>query len=206
VDHCAADVATIADSLRLDRFAVRGVSGGGPHAVAVAALLGQRVTRCATIVSFGPYTEPDLDFYAGMSQSEADEWRLIEQGGNALTGTLRADTAALLEAFPSDPNANAEDQMLAETLAEALAQGIEGTLDDNLSFVRPWGFDFSDVIVPTQIMIARDDESIPPSHGRWLADHIPTPNSCSPRAATSAPPVEPTRRNSSHGWSAAELG
>jgi pimeloyl-ACP methyl ester carboxylesterase len=124
-------------------------------------------------VGLGPYTEPDLDFYAGMGQSEADEWRLTDQGGTALIDALRADAAALLEAFPADPTADADHRMLAEAFAEALAQGSEGTLDDNLSFGRPWGFDVSDIAVPTQIMVARDDEFIPASHGRWLADHIP---------------------------------
>jgi pimeloyl-ACP methyl ester carboxylesterase len=173
VSHCAADVATIADHLNLDTFAVCGASGGGPHALAVAALLRSRVSRCATIVSFGPYAAPDFDFHGGWSPEDARNWRLTEQGGNALVDMLRTETAALLQAFPLDGNADADHQMLAEAVAESAAQGIDGRLDDEVSFVRPWGFDVTDIAVPTQIMVARDDEMIPATHGRWLADHIP---------------------------------
>jgi pimeloyl-ACP methyl ester carboxylesterase len=157
----------------LDTFAVLGASGGAPHALAVAALLGSRVSRCATIVGFGPYTAPGFDFYGGWSAEDARKWRLTEQGGDALLDMLRAETAEMLEAFPLDGNADAEYRMLAETVAESVAQGIDGRLDDELSFVRPWGFEVSDIAVPIQIMVARDDEFIPASHGRWLADHIP---------------------------------
>ena len=173
VSHCAADIAVIADHLNLDTFAVCGASGGGPHALAVAALLGSRVSRCATIVSFGPYTALDLDFRAGWPPQEAHLWQLIEQGGDALVDVLSTETAELLEAFPLEGSADAEQQMLAETITESAAQGIDGRLDDELSFVKPWGFDVADIAVPTQVMAARDDEMIPATHGRWLADHIP---------------------------------
>jgi pimeloyl-ACP methyl ester carboxylesterase len=178
VSHCAADVAAIADHLTLDSFAVCGASGGGPHALAVAALLGSRVSRCATIVSLGPYTAPDLDFHGGWSPEEAHKWRLTEQGGDVLADVLRTETAELLEAFPLDGSTDAEYQMLAEAVAESAVQGIEGWLDDELSFVRPWGFDVTDIAVPTQIMVARDDEMIPATHGRWLADHISARRTC----------------------------
>jgi pimeloyl-ACP methyl ester carboxylesterase len=61
-----------------------------------------------------------------------------------------------------------------------------------LSFVRPSGFDITDIAVPTQIMVARDDEMIPATHGRWLADHIPR---CRTRDRPGHPPrIRPPRR------------
>ncbi|GIE96424.1 alpha/beta fold hydrolase [Paractinoplanes rishiriensis] len=174
VAHAAADVAVIADHLGLDRFAVCGVSGGGPHALAVCAMLGRRVTRGATVVCVGPYAEPDLDFFAGLTPEDAEDWRVTERGGDALVAKLQAEAAGLREAFPPDETADAVHQMLAETLVEATAEGIDGMLDDELSLIRPWGFNVADIAVPVQIMAARDDELIPPAQSQWLADHIRT--------------------------------
>ena len=64
----ADDVAAIADALNLERFGVFVVSGGGPHALAVAALLPDRVTRCASVVGIGPADAERLDFFAGMTE------------------------------------------------------------------------------------------------------------------------------------------
>jgi pimeloyl-ACP methyl ester carboxylesterase len=77
VVQAAADVITIADALGFSEFAIGGVSGGGPHALAVAALHGARVARCATVVGLGPYGMPDLDFFAGMSRTikQRATWR-----------------------------------------------------------------------------------------------------------------------------------
>ncbi len=50
----ATDVGEIADQLELARFAVIGISGGGPYAAAVAAQLGRRVTACALVAPVGP--------------------------------------------------------------------------------------------------------------------------------------------------------
>ncbi|MCG6500466.1 alpha/beta fold hydrolase, partial [Kitasatospora sp. A2-31] len=65
VSAAAADVRTIADELGIDRFAVLGRSGGGPHALACAALLPERVTRVALLVSLAPRNAAGLDWYGG---------------------------------------------------------------------------------------------------------------------------------------------
>jgi hypothetical protein len=126
---------------------------------------------------------------------------LTEPEGDALVDRLRADCAALLEAFRPSKDADADHQMLTETVVEATAHGIEGMLDDESSLVRPWGFDVADIAVPTKIMAARDDELIPQSHGRWLATS-PLPNWSLRPALTLISIATPRRRNSLFGWPA----
>ncbi|HSC49445.1 MAG TPA: alpha/beta hydrolase, partial [Gaiellaceae bacterium] len=60
---CVSDVAAIADALEVERFAVTGGSGGGPHSLAVAARLPERVTRAACDVGVAPFETPDLDWF-----------------------------------------------------------------------------------------------------------------------------------------------
>ncbi|HEX5295436.1 MAG TPA: alpha/beta hydrolase, partial [Streptosporangiaceae bacterium] len=66
VADAAGDVAAIADHLGIGRFAVYGISGGGPHALAVAALLGNRVSRAACIVGVAPFEVLGDEFFSGM--------------------------------------------------------------------------------------------------------------------------------------------
>jgi pimeloyl-ACP methyl ester carboxylesterase len=176
VAQAAADVAAIADELGLPTFAVGGLSGGGPHALAVAALCGERIVKCATVVGLGPYGVADLDFFAGMSPEEQRSWRLAEQGAEKLAARLMPDIAALAEALKAGaPMPGMDDwdrQMLIGTMDEASAQGPGGTIDDLLALLRPWGFDVTAIAVPTRIMAARDDQGVPASHGQWLARHI----------------------------------
>src|SRR6185369_11865093 len=103
VADAAVDVRTIADALGIDRFAVVGRSGGGPHALACAALLPDRIVRTAVMVSLAPANASGLDWYADMAEenvaaystAEAD---LAEQVAARAAGTLR-DPESLLEAL-----------------------------------------------------------------------------------------------------------
>jgi len=176
VVQAAADVITIADALGYGEFAIGGVSGGGPHALAVAALHGGRVARCATVVGLGPYGAPDLDFFAGMSPDDQAAWHLAEQSADKLAARLLSDVAALVQALkagvPMPGIGDWDRQMLIDALGEASAQGAGGTIDELLAMVRPWGFDVADIAVPTRLMVAREDQGVPLSHGQWLARHI----------------------------------
>src|SRR4051812_20871409 len=69
------DVVAIADALGIDRFAVTGGSGGGPHSLACAALLPDRVIRCQGVVSVAPYGVPGLDWLAGQTEGNVAEFR-----------------------------------------------------------------------------------------------------------------------------------
>jgi pimeloyl-ACP methyl ester carboxylesterase len=63
--------------------------------------------------------------------------------------------------------------MLMEAFEESGRQGSAGYVDDCLADARDWGFSVEDVQVPTRIILARDDTSVPAAHGEWLVRHLP---------------------------------
>jgi pimeloyl-ACP methyl ester carboxylesterase len=176
VSHAAADVVSIADQLGLGRFGVCGISGGGPHALAVAARHPDRVRRCATVVSLGPYGVPGLDFFASMSAADRQEWAWIQQGEQALVEHMVPDLVSWIDTLDTEqPPEGMTDwvrRMLVQAFREAFAPGPGGFVDDFRSFVQPWGFDVAEVAAPTRIMVASEDKSSL-AHGQWLAGHIP---------------------------------
>jgi len=84
-------VAAIADALGLGRFAVLGHSGGGPHALACAALLPARVTAAVSVSAPAPFDADGLDWFAGWSWLAGVDGQAIEQGNEGyLEDTLAA--------------------------------------------------------------------------------------------------------------------
>jgi pimeloyl-ACP methyl ester carboxylesterase len=169
----AADVGAIADAFGLERFGVAGASGGGPSALAAAALLPDRVLRCAVVVGVAPIAAEGLDFSAGMDEADWRSWELAIQGASA----LETDWQELLEwvraGMPDLDIPSDERVMLTETVQEAIRQGSAGYIDDWLSLVDDWGFSLGDVRAPTRIMMAREDTTVPVAHGAWLARRLP---------------------------------
>jgi pimeloyl-ACP methyl ester carboxylesterase len=187
IADAAADIAAILDALGAERFATYGWSGGGPHALACAALLPERCAAAATIAGAAPSDQPDLDFVAGMGEGNVEEFGTASEGRDALAPLLEREAVGLLEASPeqlreamapflSDVDAAALTGELAEHLSAmvraGLADGIDGWIDDDLAFVKPWGFDVGAVSVPTLIWQGVQDEMVPGSHGRWLREHV----------------------------------
>jgi pimeloyl-ACP methyl ester carboxylesterase len=182
------DVRTIADELGVDRFAVVGRSGGSPHALACAALLPERVTRAAVLVSLAPWAAEGLDWFAGMADSNVREYLAAANEPEALTAHL-VQAAARIKANPAghvsalSPEMPEEDRkvladgairaLLAETFAEALRDSAAGWIDDALAFCSPWGFNLADIKVPVLLWHGQNDAFSPVSHARWLADQIP---------------------------------
>lgn len=185
-----ADVSAFADVHHWDRFAVWGGSGGGPHALACAALLSDRVERCASVVGPAPHDAEGLDWLAGMSSGNTEEFTLARLGEAAYrplverlareaveavqAGTVpipaqyelpSADVAAL-QARLSDPG------YVNRTIA-ANRHGVDGWIDDCIALTRPWGFDPADITVPVSIWYGPDDVLCPISHAQWLLSHIP---------------------------------
>lgn len=176
VADAAAEIRSIADFFALDRFGVVGISGGGPRALATAALLPDRVTRCATVVSGAPFTAEDLDFFAGMSGDDRAGWQAAYDDGEALTVDCSEAMEWAKAGLPGVTFGSADEEaMLRGTLSEAFRQGVAGYRDDRLAVVRDWGFSVSDVRVPARMMVALEDSSVPVSHREWLMAHLPDP-------------------------------
>lgn len=182
------DVVAIADALGIGRFAVRGASGGGPHALACAALLPDRVLRCQCIVSFAPYGAEGLDWFAGMSEGNVAAVHAALDGEAADRVVCEGLAKAMLERISAGPELLPEESELPESdreqmkkhqaqfaaqLTDALAPGVDGWVDDDLALVRPWGFDVADIRVPVWLQYGTDDTLVPRAHGDWLASQIP---------------------------------
>jgi pimeloyl-ACP methyl ester carboxylesterase len=187
VADAAADVAAILDSLGVERFATYGVSGGGPHALACAALLPERCVAAATVAGAAPADAPDLDFMAGMGEGNVAEFGAALEGTGALTENVTSQAEGILAATPeqladalrphlSEVDAKALTGELAtfllETIRAGLDPGIQGWLDDDLEFVKPWGFDLGSIGVPVLVSQGEQDKMVPPGHGRWLGENV----------------------------------
>jgi pimeloyl-ACP methyl ester carboxylesterase len=187
VADCVADTAAIADHLGADHFHTLGGSGGGPHALACAALLPERVISAATIAGAAPREAEGLDWYAGMADENVEEFGLAERGAAALEPWLERETermagaqaeevADALGSLISVVDREALNGDLAEfftsSFPRAVKRGVFGWLDDDLAFVRRWGFDLSRIEVPVTIWHGAQDRFVPFEHGRWLADHV----------------------------------
>ena len=94
------DVVAIADTLEVNTFAVLGRSGGGPHALACAALLPDRVTRASVLVSLAPWAAEGLDWFAGINEPNVREYTAAASEPELLTARL-IETAAQIKANPA---------------------------------------------------------------------------------------------------------
>ena len=176
VADVAADVVAIGDALGLRRFGVAGVSSGGPHALAVAALTQNRVTRCAAIVTTVPPDADGLDWYAGIDDEDRTfHQRVAAEGEQFLSDEFDEVVAWVESGMPDlDSLPAADHQMLVDTFREAVSAGLAGYVDDWLAIDRPWEFSVDDIDTPTRIMLARDDTGVPASHGDWYLQHLPS--------------------------------
>ncbi len=188
VADCVADVEAITDELGVERFHTVGWSGGGPHALACAALLGERTIACATIAGVVPFDAAGIDFLEGMGAENHEEFGAAAQGEAALAtylegereGILAADAEAIgdsLGQLLSPVDREAATGEFAEYLTALFHGGLEtaiwGWLDDDLAFVADWGFSLEDITVPVAVWQGSEDRFVPYAHGRWLAAHVP---------------------------------
>src|SRR3954452_502179 len=161
VADAAIDTATVLDALGVDTFVAVGWSGGGPHALACAALLPDRCRAAASLAGVAPHGADGLAWTDGMGQENLDEFDAAAGGVDELTAFLAdagADevapetVAASLGELASDVDRAAITDDLAEYLAagmnRALLRGIAGWRDDDLAFVADWGFDVASITVP----------------------------------------------------------
>lgn len=188
VSGAAADVEAIADALGIEQFATWGMSGGGPHTLACAALLPKRVVAVASLASIAPVDADGLDFSSGMGELNVREFGVALEGIEPLERFLRAeidsflqaDVAAMTEGLRtllSPEDAAVLDQELAEYLLAVMRDGVrngpDGWVDDDIAFVSAWGFDPATIRVPALVWQGERDFFVPPAHGRWLIQRIP---------------------------------
>lgn len=176
VAAAAADVAAVADALGLDRFAVFGHSGGGPHALACAALLRDRVSAAVCVAGLAPRDADGLDWYAGMAPADVVSLTVAESGRAArVAHEQTAPVVAEEEPVPADRRALAGPwEWLRTVTGPDAGAGLDGLVDDEVAFVTPWGFDPAAVAAPLLLVHGAADPVVPSAHSRWLAARCPT--------------------------------
>ena len=189
VVDAVSDIEHLTAALGIDRFVVSGGSGGGPHALACAALLPDRVIRCLADVSVAPFGAEGLDWLDGMTEGNVKEFGAALEGeasAAALCEDLRVTMLARLGEGRMDwlgddyELSEADRAEMEKTFAIARAHMVsavskrsDGWVDDLLVFTKPWGFDVESIRVPVVVAYGRTDVLVPAAHGDWLAAHIP---------------------------------
>ena len=184
VADAADDVASIADAFHIGRFGIVGRSGGGPHALACAALLKDRVIRAAALGSLAPYNAEGLDWSAGMADSNVQAYHDGEAKLAAelakRAGQVRRDPESLLRSLWPELVSHDREvvgdvalrRIIAENHAEALKESAGGWVDDVLALRSPWGFELSAINAQVMLWHGGNDVFSPANHTRWLAQQI----------------------------------
>jgi pimeloyl-ACP methyl ester carboxylesterase len=187
VADAARDVVAIANALQIKNFAVVGRSGGGPHALAVAALCPDLVSSAAVLVSLAPFDAGGLSWYENMNDHNVREYtaadnhdeshfqeleRWAEAAGrdpHHMIERLREDLCEFDHRVVGDI---ALRRLLLDTYEEGLRQGSGGWIDDVVAFRSPWGFELSDIRTRTLFWHGADDRFSPVEHTFWLHGQI----------------------------------
>ncbi len=189
----ATDLLAVADALSIDQFSVVGGSGGGPHALACAAVLKGRVVKVACQSSIAPLGKDGMnrsEWVAGMTETIAAELTWAEAGEETLAQQMKVQQQVMEAALISNPSMMFGEGMSEKDVAfmlrpkvvetfrrivvEQARHGVWGSVDDALAFAQPWGFELTDIQIPVLITHGAFDTSAPLAHGLWLVEHIPS--------------------------------
>jgi pimeloyl-ACP methyl ester carboxylesterase len=184
-----ADVLAVADALGLDRFCVLGISGGGPHALACAALVPHRIRRVGVVCGVGPLDDPAAD--AGMQPSNAllnhlsrsdpkavhDIGEMMAAGITGATDPSALMTMSTSEDMPEVDRATmahpAVQAMMFATLKESMRQGGTAFAQEMIMLAQPWGFALEDIEVEVRFLQGTDDVNVPLAHAEAMAARLP---------------------------------
>jgi pimeloyl-ACP methyl ester carboxylesterase len=184
----AANAAAVCDALGIDRFCAWGISGGGPHVLALAGLLPDRCAAAAALAPPAPYDADGLDFTEGMGEQNVEEFRAIFEGAERHRQGLERDRAHLLGSTPDQlvdvwrsllgpADVEVATGRLAAYIQDCVRDGVgeslDGWFDDDLALVRPWGFELGAIRVPVLHWQGEQDKFVPFGHGVWLSQRIP---------------------------------
>lgn len=180
------DISQVLDGFGIKKFVSVGWSGGGPHALAMS--LDKRCVGVITLAGVGQFGRSDLDFLSGMGPENIEEFGAALEGETALRnwmninalgmqavtgGGLRAAFGGLIgKADKEVLDGDFADEMAAG-MRRALSHGFDGWIDDDLAFIRDWGFELSAINVPVLLWQGDEDFMVPDTHSRWLASKIP---------------------------------
>lgn len=188
IADCAQDVRSIAGALGIDRLAVWGISGGGPHALACAALLPDLVASVAVLASIAPYGADALDYFAGMGELNVHDITQTLEDPEAARAKCERDRIEMLTQTVSEMTSFLETllapvdaaeltgelgQFLIDSTRSGMAHSSDGWWDDGVAILEPWGFDVAAIRTPVLLLHGRQDRFVPFSHGEWLARIIP---------------------------------
>ena len=181
--------AAVMNDLGVDRFAVIGVSGGGPYALACGAFLPDRVAAVISAAGssgFDPlldsaqFTPEELELTRAQAQRPTTEGRqaLARFYDPEVENLRSADVDGFMSAVGEDPAAATPEQRataayVLEAIQEAIRPGCDGWLDDGLAMLRPWGFEPADIRQPVAVWHSEDDPMVAIEHGRRLMGAIP---------------------------------
>jgi pimeloyl-ACP methyl ester carboxylesterase len=184
--HAADDMTAFADALGLDRFAVIGVSGGGPYAIATAASMDDRIALLALISPVGPIA----DCHDRIRMTKLHRLIFTRMGGSpaacatffwSVRNLVRwapnvAYRALMQRVVASDRRVLGRAEVKANlqaALKEGLRPGIDGARQDLRLFCAPWGLKLEDIDVPSVVWQGSDDAIVPPGGAYHLAETLP---------------------------------
>jgi pimeloyl-ACP methyl ester carboxylesterase len=181
------DTAHLLDQHGIGEFVALGWSGGGPHAIANG--LDPRCRGVVTLAGVAAYGQQDLDFLAGMGPENHEEFGAAMLGESQIAAWMEKNAASLKHVTGPDlrdafgglvgpvDRAVLEGQFaedLATTMRHALSRGSYGWMDDDLAFVRSWGFALGSIRCNVEIWQGDEDLMVPSAHSHWLEQNIPT--------------------------------
>jgi pimeloyl-ACP methyl ester carboxylesterase len=188
VADVAQDVMAVLDALGADQFYCLGWSGGGPHALACAALMRDRVIAAATVGGLAPHDADGLDWLSGMGQENEAAFRAALAGDDALQAVADQIHPLFSSMTPDEVATSLGDLVsevdraaisgesatwLAEVFRESVRNGMSGWVEDERALVTPWGFDVGEIALSVGVWQGLQDRFTPYPHGEWLASHIP---------------------------------
>jgi pimeloyl-ACP methyl ester carboxylesterase len=189
VASVVSDARAALDALGRGDYVAVGWSGGGPHALACAALDAPRCRAAWSLAGVVP-NGLDFDWTDGMGPENVEEFALAQEGGPVYEAKMAAygedfataTTDNVVELFGgllSEPDKAAfEPRERREAFVESLHQGFEfgwrGFFDDDQAMVKEWGFDPTTITVPVAVWFGDQDLMVPRTHGEWLTKNVPT--------------------------------
>lgn len=185
----ARDILSIANQLELGTFAVAGESGGGPHALALAHEIPERITCCLVIAGAGPGASEDEglkptnrklydailndpESLPRIAQMWSDEINDPQRRG-AFLGSLLEETPEYDQRLWDDPRYG---PILLQGTVEAFKNGPDGFIRDCVAINSPYGFNLGDISRPVVMWHGSLDTNVPVSVSQRAAAEIPGSN------------------------------